>query len=90
MPQPRVRAACYAGGYGRVRDYGGYYAWLRRGASAGSRRDGARSAHIATIHRDSRGTYGVARMHADLADDGERVARKRVARLMRVTAVYRA
>ena len=61
----------------------GYYAWLRRGASAHARRDGELSARIAAIHRDSRGTYGVPRIHAELAADGERVARKRVARLMR-------
>ncbi|MYF29544.1 MAG: IS3 family transposase [Gammaproteobacteria bacterium] len=61
----------------------GYYAWLRCGRSARSRRDGELSARIAAIHRDSRGTYGVPRVHAELAEAGERVARKRVARLMR-------
>ena len=61
----------------------GYYAWLRRGRSVRARRDGELSARIAAIHRDSRGTYGVPRIHAELAEDGERVARKRVARLMR-------
>ena len=61
----------------------GYYAWLRRGASARSRRDVELSARIAAIHDDSRGTYGVPRIHAELTEDGERVARKRVARLMR-------
>ena len=61
----------------------GYYAWLRRGASARSRRDAELSARIAAIHDDSRGTYGVPRIHAELTEDGERVARKRVARLMR-------
>ena len=59
----------------------GYYAWLRRGRSVRARRDGELSARIA-FHRDSRGTYGVPRVHAELAEDGERVARKRVARLM--------
>ena len=48
-----------------------------------ARRDGDLSARIAAIHCDSRGTYGVPRIHAELAEDGERVARKRVARLMR-------
>ena len=61
----------------------GYYAWLRRGASARSRRDAELSARIAAIHDESRGTYGVPRIHAELTEDGERVARKRVARLMR-------
>ena len=61
----------------------GYYAWLRRGTSPRARRDGELSARIAAIHRDSRGTYGVPRIHAELAEHSERVARKRVARLMR-------
>ena len=61
----------------------GYYAWLGRGASARSCRDAELSARIAMIHRGSRGTYGSPRVHAELAEDGERVARKRVARLMR-------
>ena len=56
---------------------------LRRGTSPRTRRDGELSARIAAIHRDSRGTYGVPHIHAELAEDGERVARKRVARLMR-------
>ena len=61
----------------------GYYAWLRRGTSPRARRDGELSARIAAIHHDSRGMYGVPRVHAELAENGERVARKRVARLMR-------
>ena len=35
------------------------------------------------IHQASRGTYGVPRVHAELAAGGWRVSRKRVARLMR-------
>ena len=35
------------------------------------------------IHQGSRGTYGVPRIHAELAADGVRVGRKRVSRLMR-------
>jgi putative transposase len=39
---------------------------------------------IKQIHKDSRETYGVPRIHAELEDDhGVRIARKRVARLMR-------
>ena len=34
-------------------------------------------------HADSRGTYGAPRIHAELAGDGIRVGRKRVARLMK-------
>ena len=35
------------------------------------------------IHAASRGTYGVPRIHAELAADGVAVGRKRVSRLMR-------
>ena len=61
----------------------GYYAWLRRGPSRRARRDADLSARIASIHRDSRGVYGSPRIQAELRDEGERVGRKRVARLMR-------
>ena len=37
---------------------------------------------IRAIHRWSRGTYGAPRIHAELRDEGVRVASKRVARLM--------
>ena len=40
--------------------------------------------HIAAIHERSRGTYGAPRVHAELQWEGERVSRKRVARLMQV------
>ena len=39
--------------------------------------------HIRAIHRRSRETYGSPRIHAELQDEGFRVSRKRVARLMR-------
>jgi putative transposase len=61
----------------------GYYAWLKRPASARAGRDAVLSKRIAEIHDESRKTYGVPRVHAELKADGERVARKRVARLMR-------
>jgi putative transposase len=61
----------------------GYYAWLKRPASAHADRDAQLSERIVEIHEDSRKTYGVPRVHAELKADGERVARKRVARLMR-------
>jgi putative transposase len=60
----------------------GYYAWRSRGPSARSIADVALAAEIRRSHTRSRGTYGVPRVHADLADAGFHVSRKRVARLM--------
>ena len=39
------------------------------------------------IHDSSRGTYGVPRVHAELAADGVQIGRKRMARLMRQAAL---
>ena len=61
----------------------GYYGWLRRRPSARSRRDEALKFRIMEIRTGSRETYGRPRIHAALKAEGERVSRKRVARLMR-------
>lgn len=62
----------------------GFYAWSGRSPSARALRDRELMALIKRIHDGSRGTYGVPRIHAELQDDhGVRIARKRVARLMR-------
>ena len=61
----------------------GYYAWRERPLSTRARVDVKLSAEIQAIHRESRGTYGVPRIHAELADRGIHIGRKRVARLMR-------
>ncbi len=61
----------------------GYYAWRKRPLSARARADVECAAEIAAIHRESRGTYGAPRIHAELAARGIQVGRKRVARLMR-------
>jgi putative transposase len=60
----------------------GYYAWRSRGPSARERSDAELAAEIRRSHARSRGTYGVPRIWADLADAGVHVSRKRVARLM--------
>ena len=60
----------------------GYYAWRSRGPSARERSDAELADEIRRSHARSRGTYGVPRVHADLAEAGFRVSRKRVARLM--------
>ena len=61
----------------------GYYAWRSRGRSGRWRCDEELRGTIRTIHKASRGTYGVPRVHAELAAGGFGVSRKRVARLMR-------
>jgi putative transposase len=60
----------------------GYWAWKKRPLSEREKTDRALEAEIGEIHRWSRGTYGVPRMHAELRARGKRVGRKRVARLM--------
>jgi putative transposase len=66
---------------------GGYYARLRRPPSARARADFELSARIAAIHHRSRATYGAPRIHAELAEQGISVGRKRVARLMRAAGL---
>ena len=65
----------------------GYYAWCRRPPSARCQEDHRLSERIEVIHRDSRRTYGVPRIHAELAAEGTRVGRKRVARLMQAAGL---
>ena len=74
-----VRVLCEAVGVSPS----GYYAWRGRGPSARQRSDAELCEKIRQFHRRSRGTYGVPRIWADLAEDGHHVSRKRVARLMR-------
>ncbi len=65
----------------------GYYAWRRREPSKRSCRDRELTEHIEAIHDASRRTYGAPRIHAELVEDGQHVARKRVARLMRAAGL---
>ena len=61
----------------------GYYAWRDREMSPRRQYDAVLKACIRNIHHRSRGTYGAPRIHAELAADGIRIGRKRVARLTR-------
>jgi putative transposase len=61
----------------------GFHAWERRPPSDRALADGWLTDRVATIHRESRGTYGARRVHAALRQEGIRVGRKRVERLMR-------
>ena len=61
----------------------GYYAWLKRPASPRAKQDARLRVEISASHRASRKSYGSPRILRDLRDEGHRVSRKRVARLMR-------
>jgi transposase InsO family protein len=61
----------------------GLYAWRRRPPSERMQRDQALSTHVRAAFNASKGRYGSPRVHAQLRAAGHRVARKRVARLMR-------
>lgn len=61
----------------------GFYAWRERPECERSRRDRALSLRVEASHLQSKRTYGSPRVYEDLKGDGERVGRKRVARLMR-------
>ena len=61
----------------------GYYAWTSRQPSQRRREDAELGQRVQTIHEQSQGTYGAPRIHAELIACGSRIARKRVARLMR-------
>jgi putative transposase len=65
----------------------GYYAGLRRPASRRAGEDQDLLRRIRASHVASRGTYGSPRILADLRDQGIRIGRKRVARLMRVAGL---
>jgi len=61
----------------------GYYASQGRPSSAHDRRDKELTERVAAVHLGSRRRYGSPRVHAELQATGQRVSRKRVARLMR-------
>jgi transposase InsO family protein len=61
----------------------GYYAWSERPDSAHAVEDRRLAVLVRAAHERGRKTYGSPRVHAELVDSGERVSRKRVARLMR-------
>ena len=61
----------------------GYYDWLDRPESNRARRHRYLLTRIRQAHIESRRLYGAPRIHAELADHGERVGKNTVARLMR-------
>ncbi|HEX6866367.1 MAG TPA: IS3 family transposase [Caulobacteraceae bacterium] len=65
----------------------GYYAWRDRPPSARAQADRRLTERIRQVHQASRGAYGSPRVHTELRLGGERCARKRVARLMRLAGL---
>lgn len=65
----------------------GFYAWRERAASARAKADAALTLRIRAIHKASSETYGAPRIHAELIDEGIRVGRKRVERLMKAAGI---
>jgi transposase InsO family protein len=64
-----------------------FYAWQKHQLSNRARVDEQLGKDIKEIYDASRCTYGAPRIHAELRNRGKRVARKRVARLMRTAGL---
>jgi transposase InsO family protein len=64
-----------------------YYAWRSRPESERERTDRRLLVEIRSVHRESGGTYGALRVHAELRSRGVACGKNRVARLMREHAV---
>jgi putative transposase len=62
----------------------GFYAWSRRRPSLRRTEDQKLVKHIRRIHEAARRSYGAPRVVVRLRQDGVRISRKRVARLMRL------
>jgi len=65
----------------------GYHAWKDRPPSKRATADAVLTERIRAIHNRSRQTYGMPRIHFELTQEGVRIGRKRVARLMRVAGL---
>ncbi len=61
----------------------GYYGWRTRPESHRAKADRELTHVIRRLHAESRGVYGSPRICAELADQGYRVGRRKVTRLMR-------
>ena len=61
----------------------GLYAWRRRPVSERSKQNTELVMEMKKIHKESRGTYGLPRLHAKLTQDGKSASRGKVSRLMK-------
>jgi putative transposase len=59
----------------------GFYAWIKRPASARKQEDNSLKPLIQIAHNHSRGTYGPKRLQDELADNGTVIGRDRISRL---------
>ncbi len=75
-----VRALCRVLGVSAS----GFYDWLDRPPGVRARANAELMQRIVHVHRLSDATYGMPRIHAELADEGLRAGRNRIARLMRL------
>jgi putative transposase len=65
----------------------GFHAWERRGPSERAVSDAYLIERIRVMHKRSRDSYGARRIFLDLRDEGIRVGKKRVERLMRIAGL---
>jgi transposase InsO family protein len=65
----------------------GYYAWLRRPQSLRRRRQEELAVKIQAVHRENRGVYGSPRIHQSLVNQGEKVCRNTVAKVMKAQQI---
>ena len=66
----------------------GFYAWRKRPTCRRHREDALLIQEIQQVYATHRGRYGSPRIQRELKDQGQRIARKRVARLMREAELY--
>ena len=66
----------------------GFHNWERRAPSDRTLQDAWLTEKVKLIHEQSRGVYGVPRIHAELRLEHDlRISRKRVARLMKAASI---
>jgi putative transposase len=65
----------------------GYYAWRVRPESERAKTDRALTRVMRRLHAESKGVYGSPKMRGELADEGYRYGRHKVARLMRLSGL---
>jgi putative transposase len=65
----------------------GYYAWRDRAPSQRAIDNAVLTERIRAVHTESDATYGMPRVRAELIDQGMKVSRQRVARLMRLAHI---